>query len=176
MVRELFRFDAPDAAADWSAVDDRVMGGRSRSALRKTGAAYATFSGDVSLANGGGFASVRSTPRDFSAPGARAYALEVRGDGKRYKLTLRTDDAFDGISYQAAFVAPAEAFTTILLPLSAFVAGFRGRPCASAPPLDPGARAAGRARRRGRPGRAVRTRTPRASRRVTADRHRGDPC
>jgi hypothetical protein len=137
MVRELFRFDAPDAIAGWSAIDDRVMGGRSRSALRKTIAAYATFSGEVSLANGGGFASVRSAPQDLGAPGACAYALEARGDGKRYKLSLRTDDAFDGISFQAAFVAPAAAFTTIRLPLSEFVAGFRGRPCASAPPLDP---------------------------------------
>ncbi len=122
MVRELFRFDAPDVIVGWSAIDDRVMGGRSRSALRKTGAACASFSGEVSLANGGGFASVRSAPQDLGAPGARAYALEVRGDGQRYKLALRTDDAFDGISYQAAFVAPAAAFTTILLPLSAFVA------------------------------------------------------
>ena len=91
----------------------------------------------MSLAQGGGFASVRSAPQDLGAPGAGAYALDVRGDGKRYKLALRTDDAFDGISYQATFVAPADEFTTIRLPVSAFVATFRGRAFASAPPLDP---------------------------------------
>jgi len=137
MERELFRFDAPAAVAGWSAIDDRVMGGRSHSALRQADEACASFAGEVSLAHGGGFASVRSAPQDLGAPGAGAYALDVRGDGKRYKLALRTDDGFDGISYQAPFVAPADAFTTIRLPLSAFVASFRGRAFPSAPPLDP---------------------------------------
>jgi len=137
MERELFRFDVPAAVAGWSAIDDRVMGGRSHSALRHSAGAYASFSGEVSLAQGGGFASVRSAPQDLGAPGAGAYALDVRGDGKRYKLALRTDDGFDGISYQAPFVAPSGEFTTIRLPVSAFVATFRGRAFASAPPLDP---------------------------------------
>jgi NADH dehydrogenase [ubiquinone] 1 alpha subcomplex assembly factor 1 len=137
MERELFRFDAPDAIAGWSAVDDRVMGGCSHSALRQAGAGFASFSGQVSLAQGGGFASVRSAPQDLGAPGAGAYSLDVRGDGKRYKLALRTDDALDGISWQASFVAPAGAFAMIRLPVSAFVATFRGRAFASAPPLDP---------------------------------------
>jgi NADH dehydrogenase [ubiquinone] 1 alpha subcomplex assembly factor 1 len=137
MERELFRFDTPDAIAGWSAIDDRVMGGRSHSALRHDPASCASFAGEVSLADGGGFASVRSAPQDLGAPGAGAYALDVCGDGKRYKLALRTDDAFDGVNYQAAFVAPAAAFMTIRLPLSAFVAAFRGRAHASAPPLDP---------------------------------------
>jgi NADH dehydrogenase [ubiquinone] 1 alpha subcomplex assembly factor 1 len=137
MERELFRFDAPEAIAGWSAVDDRVMGGCSQSALRQAGAGLALFSGQVWLAQGGGFASVRSAPQDLGAPGARAYAFDVRGDGKRYKLALRTDDAFDGISWQATFVAPVAEFATIRLPVSAFVASYRGRAVAAAPPLDP---------------------------------------
>jgi hypothetical protein len=137
MERELFRFDTPGAVAGWSDIDDRVMGGRSRSALRQSDEGYASFAGEVSLAHGGGFASVRSAPQDLGATDARAYALEVCGDGKRYKLALRTDDAFDGVSYQATFVAPTAEFTMIRLPLSAFAASFRGRALASAPPLDP---------------------------------------
>ena len=31
----------------------------------------------------------------LGAPGATAYQLEVRGDGQRYKLNLRTDEAFE---------------------------------------------------------------------------------
>ena len=44
--------------------------------------------------------------------------------------------AFDGVSYQAAFVAPP-AWTTIHLPLGEFRPGFRGRAVPDAPPLDP---------------------------------------
>jgi hypothetical protein len=63
--------------------------------------------------------------------------LEVRGDGKRYKLNLRTDDAFDGVNYQAAFQTPRDQWTTVRLPNSGFRATFRGRVVATAPPLDP---------------------------------------
>ena len=94
MVRELFRFDTPDVIVGWSAIDDRVMGGRSRSALRKTGAACASFSGEVSLANGGGFASVRSAPQDLGAP-ARAptrsrFAATAGGTSWRCAPTMRS--------------------------------------------------------------------------------------
>ena len=69
-------------------------------------------------------------------PGASDYVLELRGDGKRYKLNLRTDDAFDGLSYQAAFETTAGTWTVLRLQLAAFRATLRGRAVAGAPPLD----------------------------------------
>ena len=60
MPRELFRFDTAASVADFSAIDDRVMGGVSRSALRFDPAGHAVFAGLVSADNNGGFASVRS--------------------------------------------------------------------------------------------------------------------
>jgi hypothetical protein len=102
MARHLFDFQTAESTADWSAVDDAVMGGISSSRLRHDPDGHAVFEGVVSLDNNGGFASVRSRPGELRAPGAASYVLEVRGDGKRYKLNLRTDDAFDGVSYQAA--------------------------------------------------------------------------
>jgi hypothetical protein len=132
----VIRFDAAAAVADWSAVDDRVMGGVSASRLRHDAEGHAVFEGTVSLANNGGFASVRSRPGDLGVPGALAWLIEVRGDGKRYKLNLRTDDAFDGITYQAAFAPPAGAWTVVRLPLGDFGPTFRGQRVA-APPLDP---------------------------------------
>jgi hypothetical protein len=84
------------------AIDDAVMGGVSASRLRYDPAGHAVFEGVVSLDSNGGFASVRSRRGELGTPGAVSYVLEVRGDGKRYKLNLRTDDAFDGVSYQAA--------------------------------------------------------------------------
>ena len=63
--------------------------------------------------------------------------LRVRGDGKTYKFTIRTGDGFDGIQYQARFVAPADAWTDVVLPTGDFVATFRGRKVPFAPSLDP---------------------------------------
>lgn len=90
----------------------------------------------MSFDNGGGFASVRSAHFFIEPPEAEALQLEVSGDGKRYKLNLRTDDAYDGINYQAAFQPPAGVWSIITLPLAEFVPTFRGRVLADAPPLD----------------------------------------
>jgi len=137
MSRELFRFESAAAVTDWSAIDDAVMGGVSRSRLRHDPAGHAVFEGTVSLERNGGFASVRSRPLDLGVAGAIAWLLDVCGDGKRYKLNLRTDDAFDGVNHQAAFEAPAGAWTVVRLPLSEFRASFRGRGVPGAPALDP---------------------------------------
>ena len=136
MTRCLIDFALPASLTCWSAIGDVVMGGISRSRFDHDPAGHASFSGVVSLERNGGFASVRSPLLALGAPGATAYLLEVRGDGQRYKLNLRTDETFDGVSYQAAFVAPP-AWTTIRLPLAEFRPGFRGRAVPDAPPLDP---------------------------------------
>ena len=137
MALELFRFDSLSSVADWCAIDDSVMGGVSHSRLRHDANGHAVFEGVVSLANNGGFASVRSRPMDLGMSGAGHYSLEVHGDGKRYKLNVRTDDAFDGVGYQARFEAPAGTWTAVRLPLSEFQPTFRGRSVPGAPPLDP---------------------------------------
>jgi hypothetical protein len=137
MARHLFDFQAAESTAGWSAIDDAVMGGISSSRLRHDPAGHAVFEGVVSLDNNGGFASVRSRPVELGAPGAVSYVLEVLGDGKRYKLNLRTDDAFDGVNYQAAFETPRDQWTTVRLPVAGFRPTFRGRMVATAPPLDP---------------------------------------
>ena len=136
MSRELFRFESAPSVADWSAIDDRVMGGVSNSRLRHDPAGQAVFEGVVSLENNGGFASVRSRPLDLGAPGAVNYLLEVLGYGKRYKLYLRTENAFDGLSYKATFETPAERWILVRLPLSVFIPTFRGQSVPNAPPLD----------------------------------------
>jgi hypothetical protein len=137
MRRNLIRFDSPSCVDRWLAIDDRVMGGISASRFRYDDRGHAVFEGTVSTDNGGGFASVRSRPTDLAAPGATSYALEVCGDGKRYKLSLRTDDGFDGVNYQAPFDPPAGVWTLVRLPIADFRASFRGRPVPGARPLDP---------------------------------------
>ena len=132
--------DFSDPALQWMIVDDRVMGGSSRSrvsALPSGGGA--AFEGEL-VVSGGGFASCRCVPPRGALGqllrGAQGIVLVCSGDGRSgYKLTLKTDAAMDGIMYQAAFSAPSGPLRAVRLPLSAFRANFRGQPVPNAPPL-----------------------------------------
>lgn len=136
MTHSVFRFDTPGSVSGWRAIDDAVMGGISSSAISYVPGNGAVFSGFVSLANNGGFASVRSP--SFAALGdGGALMLTVRGDGKRYKFSVRTDAAFDGVSYQAAFQPPPGEWVVVRLAAADFLPKWRGRIVDNAPPLDP---------------------------------------
>ncbi len=132
----LFDFTDPATVNDLAAIDDRVMGGISRSRMRHDPAGHAVFEGTVSLERNGGFASVRSSPGTRGKPHATACVIEVRGDSKLFKLSLLTDDGFDSLNYQASFAPEGEDWRTIRLPLAAFRASFRGRGVPGAPALD----------------------------------------
>ena len=133
--RGVIDFRDPARGPAWTSVDDRVMGGVSASQIAMTPEGL-VFSGVVSLAHGGGFASIRAQPRAYDLTGAIAFVLRVRGDGRTYKFGLRTDDAFDGVRYQARFATRAGEWLEVVLPVADFQPTFRGRP-ADAPPLDP---------------------------------------
>ena len=137
MLTVLFDFSDSRATNAWQAIDDRVMGGISRSTLRHDPAGHAVFEGTVSLERNGGFASVRSSPGERGLPGAEACLIEMRGDNKKFKLCLLTDDGFDSLNYQASFAPKGTDWQTLHLPLADFRASFRGREVTGAPPLDP---------------------------------------
>lgn len=123
-------------AHEWTSVDDRVMGGVSTSQITATPEGLA-FSGIVSLAHNGGFASIRARPRAYDLARATALLLRVQGDGQTYKLALRTDETFDGVQYQARFATQAGEWIEVVVPVTAFQPTFHGRLVADAPALDP---------------------------------------
>jgi hypothetical protein len=133
----LFDFADPRSFGDWYPADDVVMGGNSESEVRPTNDGTALFSGTVVL-EGGGFASVRADfvpPRDLS--GFDGIALLVKGDGKRYAVTLRSGDRPSGFpAYRAAFGTRAGAWETVMLPLPEFEPFFRGQALQEAPLLN----------------------------------------
>jgi hypothetical protein len=133
----LFDFTDPSTANAWHAIDDRVMGGVSRSSLRHDPAGHAAFEGTVSLERNGGFASVRSSPDKRGLSGAGTCLIELRGDNKQFKLSLLTEDGFDSLNYQVSFTPNGTDWQTLHLPLADFRASFRGREVTDAPPLDP---------------------------------------
>ena len=118
MINVLFDFADPHTADAWQAIDDRVMGGISRSRLRRAPTGHAVFEGEVSLERNGGFASVRSSPGERGLPGAETCLIEVRGDPKHFKLSLLTDDGFDSLNYQASFTPAGGTWQLLHLPLT----------------------------------------------------------
>ena len=115
-------FSNPNTLRDSWIVNDGVMGGVSQSSLRQDIDSM-LFEGVVSLENNGGFASMRSSVR--FPQGTQLIELFAKGDGKRYKLVLRTELA-PRVTYVADFIA-LPTWQTYRFYLSQFKSTFRGR-------------------------------------------------
>jgi hypothetical protein len=135
----LFDFSQPATASDqtWGALDDVVMGGVSASSFQFQEEA-ALFTGNVSTANSGGFASVRS--RNFEPPlDLSAYSgleLQVRGDGQRYKFLIRDEDSWDSMAYSQSFDTVANEWITVRVPFAEMVPVFRAKTVNPSRPLN----------------------------------------
>jgi len=132
----IFDFSDPETTDLFHPIGDVVMGGVSSGMLTQEGD-HAVFSGKVSLENFGGFASVRSFPGRYDLGGYEGLELEVKGDGKNYKLNATTDLRFDSVVYQARFAPEAKRWSQVKIPFSDFIPTFRGDPVSGEPPLDP---------------------------------------
>ncbi len=124
-------------AAVWQVVNDDVMGGVSTSQVHVATDGTLVFAGTVSLDNNGGFASVRSLPARHDLAGCDALVVRVRGDGRRYKFTVRTEGGSESAIYQAAFTTKEREWEEHRLAFKDFLPTFRGRVLAGEPPLDP---------------------------------------
>lgn len=82
--RVLFDFDTPEQARQWQSVNDGVMGGRSSGRAALTSERTLRFEGNLSLANNGGFASIRTRPSRLPLAGGDVLIVRVRGDGREY--------------------------------------------------------------------------------------------
>ena len=119
-------------------INDTVMGGCSHSRVQIDNQKI-HFSGEVSLANNGGFASMRGTWPWLNSPSSiqdgHAIKIIVKGDGQRYQFRLFTADNNDGTAYVYKFETTPDQTCTIEMPLTGFTARFRGQP-AEKPRLD----------------------------------------
>jgi len=133
---KLFDFSKEKSTLGWRIVNDVVMGGLSESRFEILEESRACFSGIVSLANGGGFASVKSEPHNFDLSSYQGVILKLRGDGKRYSFRIRTSAHINEAAYEAPFNTPANEWTEVVIPLDSFKPVFRGRVLNDFPPLD----------------------------------------
>jgi hypothetical protein len=111
----------------WTIVNDGVMGGLSTSEVSFTSDNQMVFSGTVSLENNGGFASTRMKLKNKNLAGCSVISIRLKGDGKKYKFRVRTDDQWDGIAYSINFPTTKDTWSEIDFPLKDFRPTYRGR-------------------------------------------------
>lgn len=101
------------------------MGGRSNADISLTDQGHAKFSGNVSLENNGGFASVGHR---LNVEGVKKFSkavIRLKGDGKNYQFRLK-NKLNDRHSYIQEFSTNGE-WQEIELDLAKMYPGFRGR-------------------------------------------------
>ena len=131
----LFDFRKKTSQTEWGSVNDVVMGGLSDSGFEILEDGFAIFSGIVSLEHGGGFASVKTKPRNFNLSSFRGVRLKLRGDGKRYSFRIRDTDDVNRPAYEMSFDTKENMWQELDLPFEDFKAVFRGRVIEDAGPL-----------------------------------------
>ena len=134
-----------DGFAGWQALNDTIMGGRSR------GTVQATSEGLVMDAfvepEGGGFVSCRSPvfdpPLDLSCYGA--LELQLDGDGRRFKLALACRDGVAGLTelipgglrWVSEFSTRSQGTSSVVIPFSRLTPSVRATPVGMPVRFDP---------------------------------------
>jgi transforming growth factor-beta-induced protein len=106
----------------WRAVNDNVMGGRSKGSFKVTSAGTLLFMGKTSLRNNGGFSSIRTDRQMLGFKNFKGLALRIRGDGRSYKMTLRTSNTSRWITFWADFQTKDGEWQEIKIPFDKFYA------------------------------------------------------
>lgn len=125
-----------DGFAGWQALNDTIMGGRSRGSVR------ASSEGLLMEAfvepEGGGFVSCRSPvfdpPLDLSSYGA--LEIQLDGDGRRFKLALACRDGVAGLTelipgglrWVAEFSTRSQGTSSVVIPFNRLTPSVRATP------------------------------------------------
>jgi NADH dehydrogenase [ubiquinone] 1 alpha subcomplex assembly factor 1 len=124
--QRLFDFENAGTAPKWFPVNDGVMGGLSTGlADIKHGSLH--FSGDLSLENYGGFASIRAAG-DYDFSGKQKVVMRIKGDGRTYQLRLATNARYRGsaVSYGAEFATEKARWIEVEIPFESLSPSWRG--------------------------------------------------
>ena len=126
MMNSLLIFDF-GASADWSVWEienDVVMGGKSTSKISRSKSGHAIFTGDVSLDNNGGFASMQYHFKPMDISGYEKAIICLKGDGKEYQFRIKAN-----LNERASFIHTFKTsgeWQTIEIPLNKMEPTFRG--------------------------------------------------
>ena len=123
----LFDFTEADAAKQWQTVNDGVMGGVSEGKFKVTESKMMEFFGTLSLANNGGFASVRSKAKKLDLEKGDTLVAKVKGDGREYTLNLYPNRSRTAFSYRATVQTKKDEWIEVKVSLDEFEATSFGR-------------------------------------------------
>jgi NADH dehydrogenase [ubiquinone] 1 alpha subcomplex assembly factor 1 len=123
----LFDFTGTDAAKEWQNVNDNVMGGVSEGKFKITDKKTMDFFGTLSLANNGGFASVRTKAKKLGLEKGDTLVAKVKGDGREYSLNLYLTKPLIAFSYRATVQTKKDEWIEVKVPLDKFEATSFGR-------------------------------------------------
>ena len=121
----IFDFNNDSNIKNWYIVDDDVMGGRSSSQFTLNSDGHGVFEGYVSLANNGGFSSVRY---QFDKTDVTSYSkikIRLKGDGKNYQFRIKNNSK-SYYSYVTTFTT-SNKWQIIEINLKDMYPSFRGR-------------------------------------------------
>ena len=110
----------------WRIVNDGVMGGLSSSAAIVKDDKI-IFSGNVSLKNNGGFASLRSPVNEYNFEEYSGIEIKIKGDGKRYSISMKETTYFTGLFYTATFETKINEWITTKIPFDKVKPYYFGR-------------------------------------------------
>lgn len=126
-------FNSESNANEWQVTNDGVMGGLSNGNTKVDNQAL-IFSGSVSTENNGGFTSVYKKLAKLSQQ-IDSVRIQVRGDGNRYQLRIRSQVMGYDVAYKIEFPTVDDQLETHTFKLADFRASFRGRIISNAPEL-----------------------------------------
>lgn len=114
----LFDFSTKQDGQNWVVINDDVMGGRSSGQLDMNEEAL-LFTGKLSLANNGGFASLRSPWSRYDLSDYETVVMRVRGKGGEFGITLEVSKAYYEPNFRFLFT-PGEEWTELEIPMNQF--------------------------------------------------------
>jgi hypothetical protein len=129
-------FTELNVRSQWGVTNDDVMGGVSTSKISVSEEKILIFSGEVSLENNGGFASLRSLVDDYDFSDYEGFLLKVKGDGKTYNLSFRSTKNFTGYNYTQKFQTEKDKWQVIKLPFKDFNLKYYGKEVSNFEPPD----------------------------------------
>ncbi len=111
-------------------VNDGVMGGLSSSKVIVKDDKI-IFSGNVSLENNGGFASLRSQINDYNFEKFSGIEIKIKGDGKRYSISMKETTYFNGYFYTNSFETKKDEWIVAQIPFNQFKLYYFGKETSS---------------------------------------------
>jgi len=108
-------------------VNDGVMCGLSSSKVFVDGDSKIIFSGNVSLENNGGFASLRSPVKDYNFEKFSGIEIQIKGDGELYSISMKETTYFNGYFYTSSFETKKDEWIVAQIPFNQFKLYYFGK-------------------------------------------------